>query len=133
MLGAILMSASGRPILQIPVGSVSDVFLGGAQATMGFHPNGEITTTTFTDGNKYVGDWIVPKGAAPGPYSIRLTLISGSLDTGTVDTDLPLTSSRSFGLFQQEAGGKTARVLVELKLGNVALVSREIDFSAIGT
>lgn len=132
MLGAILMSASGRPILQIPVGSVSDVFFDGAQATVGFHPNGEVTTTTFTDGNEYVGDWIMPKGAAPGPYSIRATLISGSLDAGTVDTDLPLTSSRSFGLFLQGAGGKTARVLFELKLGNAVVASREIDFSATG-
>lgn len=132
MLGAILMSATGGPRLQIPVGSVVDSFLGGAQASIAFTSDGDVTTTTLSDGAVDAGDWIVPKGAAPGPYTIRATVTSGSLDEGTADTDLALTSTRSFSVVQAGAGTKSATVTFQLKLGSSVLASRSVTLSATG-
>jgi hypothetical protein len=61
------------------------------------------------------GDWITPTSLAPGAYTIRFHVNSASVAvSGTVDTDLALSSNRSIAIFDPGA----AEILMTLKDGD---------------
>lgn len=99
MLIAAIMGAMGGPRVHHPVGAVTDnSIINVAAAGISYESDGDVIATTSV-GAEDVGDWIVPKAAAPGAYTIRAEVLSGSLAAGSsaTDTDLALTSSRGWG------------------------------------
>lgn len=132
MLIAAIMAAMGGPRVQHPVGAVTDnSIINVAVAYISYESDGDVIATTSA-GAMDVGDWIVPKTAAPGAYTIRAEVLSGSLAAGSsaTDTDLALTSTRSWGVEQIGAGTTIATIRLTIKLGGAALATRDIVLTA---
>jgi hypothetical protein len=80
------------------------------------------------DGTVDIGDWINPKASAPGTYEIRATQISGDSIGGTMNTWLPLTTSRTWTLNKPTglAGLLSGNMTIEIRQGVEILDSTEI-------
>lgn len=62
------------------------------------------------------GNWVTPTLYAPGSYTIRAHLNSGTALTGSsMDTDLALSSNRSWTLTEAAVGTLTSNVTLTLK------------------
>jgi len=135
MLIAAIMGAMVVPRVQHPVGSVNDNFPGVATAYISYESDGDVISSTIAGGAIDVGDWITPKTAAPGAYTIRAEVLSGSLAAGSsaTDTDLALTSTRSWGVEREGAGTTIATIRLTIKLGGAALAIRDITLGATAT
>lgn len=106
-------------------GAMSDTVAGPSlQVSLTFENDGDIVGTSSATGSADLGDWITPKGAAPGSYQIMAHQESGDAVSGTLDTWLALTSSRTWALPEQiGAGSKSATLTVSIRLGGVVLSS----------
>src|SRR5690554_2482482 len=135
MLIAAIMAAMGGPRVQHPVGVVLDNSIGAAIAYISYESDGDVVATTIAGGAADVGDWIAPKAAAPGAYTIRAEVLSGLLAAGSsaTDTDLALTSTRSWGVEREGAGTTIATIRLTIKLGGAALAIRDITLGATAT
>ena len=114
--------------------TVQDVQIGGAIAGVEFNSSGDINAIT-TAGTSDQGDWITPKSAAgTSGWTVRAHVTAGALTSGTVDTDLALTASRSWNCTQVGSGTKTATLLMTLKdAGGLTLATGTITLTATGT
>jgi len=133
LLAALLGAFGGGARVQHPVGAVTDNSIGVAVANISYESDGDVIATTIADGAVDVGDWIAPKAAAPGAYTIRAEVLSGSLAAGSsaTDTDLALTSTHSWGVEQVGTGTTTATIRLTIKLGGATLATRDITLTAI--
>lgn len=105
-------------------GVVQDVRLGPdtALARIDFESDGDITSVVST-GSADAGDWIAPKGAAPGSYEIMAHQNSGTPVTGTLDTWQALSSSRSWSVEQLVVGSATANLTISIRLNGGSTLS----------
>lgn len=120
-------------LLHVHTDAVSSNGGGGTiTASIAYQNDGDIQTDT-TDGSVDVGDWITPKALAPGSYTVRAHVDSGTLagTSSAVDTDLALTSTRSWGVEQAVVGTATATITVTLKDGSGnTLATGQVTISA---
>ena len=74
--------------------TVADGGLGG-EAGYELQNDGDIIESTTDGGSVDTGDWITPKGASGiGAFSVRATLNSGTLSSGTTGSWLSLSTTR---------------------------------------
>lgn len=126
MSGIAISSAVGPGVsVDALGGTVQDVVAAPASALarLDFESDGDIVAITSV-GSADQGDWITPKSAAPGLYEIMAHQDSGDPVTGTLDTWLALTSSRSWSLEQLVAGSATAALTISIRLGGAVLSTR---------
>jgi hypothetical protein len=100
-----------------------------ALARIDFESDGDITAITSV-GSVDAGDWLSPKSAAPGAYQIMAHQNSGDAVTGSLDTWLALTSTRSWSLEQLVAGAVAANLTISIGIGGVALSSGTFTLEA---
>jgi hypothetical protein len=84
--------AGGAPTFTVAAGTYTDPVFGDGSYSL--ESDGDIVVNTSIPSD--VGDWISPKGRAPGAYEARATLNSGTLSTGTTGSWLALTSTRTW-------------------------------------
>lgn len=90
-----------------PEGSVSAIF--------SLESDGDIVF--YNDGAPLdLGDWVSPKSAAPGPYSVRVVVTSGTLDAGNTNVWESLTISREWNITQTGIGIRS--VIFELSISD---------------
>lgn len=110
-----------------PAVNSTDVGAASAQMTLTYTSAGAFTQAGLNVGTQESGSWVTPTSLAPGAYTIRLHVNSGALSGGgsVVDTDLALTSNRSWNIARSGAGAgtSTVSVTVTLKDGGGATVS----------
>ena len=104
-------------------------------ASVQYQSDGDIQIST-TDGTSDVGDWIKPKTLAPGSYTIRAHVNSGTLagSSSAVDSDLALSSSRAWAVERASTGTTTANVTFTIKDGGGnTLKTGTVDISSTRT
>lgn len=102
-----------------------------ATAIWTLESDGDIIESTTSAGDVDAGDWIDPKSSAPGSYEVRATLVSGSIDSGILNTWLPLSSTRSWSVGVTVAGtNQSATLTVEIRLGGTVLDTTTVDLYA---
>lgn len=93
-------------------------FSGQSSVTITFLSNGGATFTAENFGSIASFAWITPSGLAPGSYTIRLDVDSGTSPTGAnTGQDLALTSNRSWTWTRNTSGETTANITLTLKDG----------------
>lgn len=108
-----------RAVYDLP-GSVADTNFGGgsAQATITLVTGGTFTSAGINVGTVDSGNWVTPTTLAPGSYTIRAHLNSGDTPAGSaLDSDLALTSNRSWNVSVPSSGSSTAVLALTLKDG----------------
>ncbi len=124
----ILLAALGA-VWRLPV-SVADVVASGtSDARVTFNTNGTFTGSN-SGGVTESASWVLPASLAPGSYTIRCHVNSGTLSTGTVDSDLALSSARTFICTRATAGTTAANITLTLKNNGVTVKTTTIDLSA---
>jgi hypothetical protein len=88
---------------------------------------------TIQVSNVDIGDWIVPKAAAPGAYECRATLSSGTAPNGgaALATWLPLTTTRFWAQSRNTNGTTTTVLLIEIRLGVTTVGSCTVTLRCI--
>ncbi len=106
-------------LFKLPVTDAVDVAATGTStATAAFNSDGTYSCAGATSGVSESGNWVTPVLAAPGSFTIRCHVNSGTTPTGSaVDTDLALTSNRSWISTRSTAGTTTCNVTLTLKNG----------------
>lgn len=105
-------------LFHVHTGSVSSSGEGGTiTASIQYQSDGDIVSST-TNGNVTEGLWVTPAALAPGAYTIRVHVDSGTLSAGTEDTDLALTSNRTWTVSQADVGSSSATLTFTLKDGS---------------
>lgn len=109
---------SGGPDFDLPTNS-DDISSGvDAVASLQLASDGTFTCQGNTSGVTDSGNWIEPPGLAPGSYTARLHVNSGSSPTGaSLDADLALSSSRTWLIAQSGVGTKTSNCTITIKDG----------------
>lgn len=90
--------------------------------------DGDIIESTSSGGSIDVGEWIVPKAAAGiGIFSVRATLNSGSLDSGTTGSWLALSTPRTWTV----GAGGAANLTLDLSAdgGSTVLASATVTLT----
>ena len=130
MLLAAVMTAGPRVLLDASY-SVFDLVANPATAGASFSLEnvGDVSKTT-SSGSTDLGDWVRPKGAAPGSYECRATLNSGVTPSGTLGSWLALTSTRTWGLVQSTIGSTTCVLTVEIRRGTTVLATSTVTLNA---
>jgi hypothetical protein len=108
------------------------VGIGFSSAEIQYQSDGNIVATTTTNGAEARGDWVTPTSFAPGAYTIRASLVSGSAPFGpALDTDHALSSTRSWNVIDSGGGAMTSTITITIKdgSGNVK-ASGDIGLSA---
>lgn len=102
-----------------------------ATATRVYGLDGKISDTVHS-GTSQSGSWVNPNGAAPGGYTVRAHVVSGSSPSGSaLDTDLALTSSRSWTIARTTIGTTTSTLTITIKdAGGVTVASGNITLTA---
>lgn len=85
-----------------------------ASATYTINSNGKVQYATST-GSGDLENWVVPAGNS-GLYEVFATLNSGSLDSGSTLTWLPLSVTRSWNAAIPGAGNQAADLTMQLRL-----------------
>jgi hypothetical protein len=118
-LGGILTRvAHGGPAFSVG-GNASDTLAAADSVTRTYKSDGNINDTPLSTGVAVdVGDWVAPLVFAPGGYYIRFHVVSGSAASGTFDTDLALSSNRSFSVQKVGSGSAALVVTVTIKSGS---------------
>jgi len=98
-----------------------------ASASWTLESDGDIAKTGAGAGD--IGDWIAPKGAAPGSYECRATLNSGDTPSGTLGSWLALTSNRTWSHTTSGPGVLTCELLIEIRLGTTVLDSTTVTIT----
>lgn len=100
-----------------------------AVAEVDWRADGDI----YDQDNTNKGDWILPGDYAPGDYEVRAN--SASPDTpesGTMDTWLALTSTRTWGVSQNGFGTDIINFTVDIRRsGGPVLATRSVQLRAI--
>ena len=93
---------------------------------------GDVIAITDTIGPLDRGDWVSPKGAAPGSYECRADIVSGSLDGGSSATGswLALTSTRTWTISRGSPGVSDCILTMQIRLAGVVLTTAEITLTA---
>jgi hypothetical protein len=115
-------------------GTVTSAAAGASTATIAFEADADIIQTTSGGGPSDVGtDWVTPTSLAPGSYTIRASTVSGAAPTGSaVDTDLALSSTRSWSHTQSGAGDTTTVLTITIKDGSGnTLASGDVSLRAL--
>lgn len=87
---------------------------GAGVASVSVNADGSFTGTVTPAGSgAFSSTWITPQGAASGGYSVRATLNSGAVSSGTTGSDLALSSNRVW----QCVGAASANLTLEIKVG----------------
>lgn len=74
-------------------------------------------------------DWISPASEAPGPYSVRATVLSGSLSSGTTGSWLALTSNRSWSRTRTSVGTSSCQLQLEISPNGGTTVIKTVTFT----
>ena len=117
---AAMLLGSGGPAYALPAGGTGDVSSGGTAAvtTIAMNSNGAYSIAGNTLGVLQSGNWVTPTVYAPGSYTIRVHQNSGTAVTGSaLDSDLALSSNRSWTLTEAAIGTLTANLTLTLKDG----------------
>lgn len=127
---AILTALKGL-VFKLPTTNASDIVVSGASsATVTLNTNGSYLSAIST-GTVESGSWVVPTAAAPGAFTIRCHVNSGTNPTGSaLDTDLALTSARSWSQGRATAGTTASNVTLTLKNAGLTLKTSTLDISA---
>lgn len=84
-----------------------------ATAQVVLKPDGTYTSTGAAGGN-----WVTPTSLAPGAYTIQAHVNAGSTPSGSaLDTDLALSTQRSWLITQSVPGSKICDLLLTIKDG----------------
>lgn len=95
-----------------------------AQGNINFNTNGTFTSTGENVGVAESGNWVDPTSLAPGAYTIRAHLDSGTTPSGSaLDTDLALSSARTWTLNQAGEGSVSCVLTFTLKDGGGNVVA----------
>lgn len=116
------MATLGKVTLDVAAGTY--IGLPGSGSSYALESDGDIIAAVVGD----VGDWITPKGKAPGAYECRATLNSGSVATGTTGSWLALTSTRTWTV----GVSGSANLTIEIRLGSTVLASGTVIISGGG-
>ena len=104
----------------VPTRTITTQFVSGsATAGVQFQSDGDIIATSGTP-SASLGDWIDPKGSAPGLYEIRATVTSGTLSSGTANTWQALTSSRTWSITSTNT--KITQIFFEIRDSSGAIL-----------
>ena len=96
---------------------VGDVSVGFSDAEIQYQSDGDIAEITTSGGSVVTHNWVTPTSLAPGAYTVRASLVSGSTPAGAaLDTDLALTSSRTWGV-STSSGTVTSTLTITIKDG----------------
>jgi len=128
MTGAVAALAAAMGIRYGLPTAVADSSAGvAAVGTLNFTTAGGYSCVGNTLGTTQSGNWIVPTTFAPGSYTIRLHLNSGTAPGSgpALDTDLALSSNRTWTWTQAAPGTTSANLTLTLKdgSGNTVLTS----------
>lgn len=110
----------GGPLFALPGGNSGDVSSGGTAATtvLAMNTAGTFSIAGGTSGVLESGNWVTPTIYAPGAYTIRAHLNSGTALTGSaMDVDLAISGNPSWSLTEAVVGTLTANVTLTLKDG----------------
>lgn len=132
MSGALLLATRVSVGYNLP-STVSDVSTGvAAVATLNMNSNGTFSCIGNTLGTTQSGNWVTPTVLAPGTYTIRLHVDSGTSPAGSaLDSDLALSSSRSWNLTEAILGTLSSTCTITLKDGGgTTLVTGTVTFTA---
>lgn len=102
---------------------------GTSTATFTLESDGDISQFKTSTGTADIGDWISPKTAAPGSYEVRATLFSGAPISGTTNTWLALSTTRSWSL-SVTSGQSLSVIDIEIRLGTTVLDTTRVTLSA---
>lgn len=86
----------------------------GATATYALSSTGDILASVSSSNVVDVGDWISPQSGMAG-YAVFASRLSGVTITGTLDTWLALSSSRSWTITRSTTGTSTATMSVQIR------------------
>lgn len=132
MSGVLLMAAIGSgPRIQLQGATASDVDASLASAGYTLESDGDELKSEGASTDD-LGDWITPKGLAPGAYECRMTYSSGDTPAGpALGSWHALTSSRSWSLTQSGTGSKDFSGTIEIRTGGGLIVaSAAVSLSA---
>jgi len=116
--GILAILASGGAAFSVG-GNASDTLAAADSVTRTYKSDGNINDTPLSTGVAVdVGDWVNPLALAPGSYYVNFHVVSGSAASGTFDTDLALSSNRSFSVQKVGSGSAALVVTVTIKLGS---------------
>jgi hypothetical protein len=95
-----------------------------SSAEIQYQSDGDIAAITTAFGLEARGWWVEPTSLAPGPYTIRASVIAGSAPSAgdALDTDLPLTSTRTWAYISTGSPAVvqgTLQITIKDALGNV--------------
>lgn len=134
MLAGILAAALSDPLVSIANITFSTVRIGAdTTAHYELQSDGDVERSGATHGSTTdAGDWVSPKTAAGANYECRVTVNSGTLTSGTEDTWLALSSTRTWSVTTSGAGTNNVNMTVEIRhAGTTAVLdSATIDMTA---
>jgi hypothetical protein len=116
----------GGPAFALPAGATGDISVVGVSAvtTLSMNSAGTFSIAGNTLGVLQSGNWVTPTLFAPGAYTIRVHQNSGTAITGSaLDSDLALSSNRSWTLTEAAIGTLTANLTLTLKDGGGNVVA----------
>lgn len=117
-----------RTVYTLPFSNVSDAGFGNSQSTISFASAGTFSSGGLNSGTIETGNWVTPTSLAPGSYTIRAHVSSGSSPSGdALDADLALTSNRSWNILQSGTGSKTSTLLLTLKKAGVTVATGSVQ------
>lgn len=125
---AALLALKG-PTYRLPAGVTDVVASGTSDAHVTFNTNGTLQGVN-SGGITESGNWVLPAALASGSYTIRCHVNSGTLSSGTVDSDLALSSARTFTCTRSTAGTTAANITLTLKFNGTTVATATIDLSA---
>jgi hypothetical protein len=130
ILGALASGAAPRiAVSNVTITSnTTDPVSASAQYTL--NATGDIERFTTLGGTVDIGDWISPKSALKSPYTVRATVTSGALSSGTTGSDLALTGSQTWAVNQVGLGNNSATFTVDIKRGSTILATASITLNA---
>jgi hypothetical protein len=122
----------------LPTGNLEDIEGTpgiGAQSRIDFTSGGDVVWNTINNGSPVISNWVAPTSFAPGAYTLRADITSGSLDGGSAATgsDLALTSNRFWSRSRATGGGagSTACALnLTLKNAGVTVATASVTLTA---
>lgn len=128
----VLLGLGGARVVP-PSYNVTDTGDTTAHAGIEFKADGSVTGLRVFQGNEDLGNWIEPPSLAPGAYTIRADVLSGTLTTGTTGTDLALSSSRSWTVQRNSEGTSTVQLQLSIKLGGSVVAQGTTILEAVVT
>lgn len=86
-----------------------------ANATYSLTNTGAINSTTVSGGSVSLGNWVFPTSAAGANYEVRVTVLSGSLTSGTSGSWQALSTTRTWTRNRTASGSSTCVFTVEIR------------------